>query len=157
MKIIKVIFFFIFVSFIKCTDLKHTDFCFPKQGKEFICHGSFNFSCAEFVCTRTQYNCHVLSMFSVLKGVHRQNYEKFMLKIRDCSEPPKYKWTKSNVCLNSNTCGIRRLWPMKITQLIECKCTGKHSFKCSHTNYCGIDERACQGLKKTNTIGIPKC
>ena len=158
MKIITIIFLFIFVSFIKCTGLKLTDFCKSKQGKLISCHGSFNFNCGDFVCTRAQYNCHVLSMFSGLNGLHRKNYVNFIYKIRNCPELPKYKWKKTDVCFNSKTCGIRRLWPMKITQLIECKCTGEHNFKCSNKDYCGIDERACEGLKNTSTIGkIEKC
>ena len=151
------IIFFIFVSLAQCISIKHDDLCFPKQGKEFGCYDAYSFSCGGFVCTKSQNTCHVLSSFNGLKG-KESKYRKFIQTIKKCAEPPKYKWNKNDVCLNSKTCikpEIHRLWSTQI-KLIECKCIGKHSFRCD-SHYCGIDERACNGLKKTKIAGINKC
>ena len=154
----RIIIFFIFVSFIECAyDLKYTDLCYPKQGTKFSCFGNYNFSCGGFICTRTQYNCHVLSLFSGLNGVgQKRNYETFMNKIKYCPEPAIYKLNKNAVCLKPKSCeqgksmytkrSIHRLWSIQM-RIDECKCSGKFSFKCI-SNYCGLDKRACEGLKK---------
>ena len=154
-KVIIIFLLFIFGSFVECKVMKQGEFCYRKN--EFECFGNFSYNCGNAVCTKTQYNCHVLSLFSKQK-VNELKYTIFMGKIKDCLAPPKYKWNKKDVCLNSKTCtqsGIFRLWSIKLN---ECKCPGKHSFKCNNKDYCGIDERACEGLKKTSTIGkIEKC
>ena len=81
--IIIIIFLFIFVSLVNSSELKISDLCYPQQVYGLECHGIYSYNCANFLSTRTQYNCHVLSLFSGLKGVHRQNYKTFMYKIKD--------------------------------------------------------------------------
>jgi hypothetical protein len=156
MKIL-ILLFFIF-SFVESTNLKIDDLCYPKEEKELKCYGSYSFACGDFICTKNQYICHVLSLFSGLKGEHRKNYESFMIKIKKCPEPPKYKWNKNNVCLNTKKClktSIYRSWFTK-TKLVECECIGKFSFKCN-SDYCGLDKKACDGLNKKKISGIKNC
>ena len=153
-----VIYLFIIVSLIEGTILKIDDLCYPKAEKELKCYGNYSFFCGDFICTKNQYICHVLSLFSGLRGEHRKNYESFMTKIKNCPEPPKYKWNKNDVCLNTKNCvkpSIHRLWSAKI-RLVDCKCIGKHSFKCN-SDYCGLDKRACDGVNKKVMIGIKYC
>jgi hypothetical protein len=155
----KFIFLFFIVSFIECTNLKIDDLCYPKEQKDLKCYGNnYSFACGDFICTKNQYICHVLSLFSGLQGEHRKNYESFMIKIKNCPEPPKYKWNKNNVCLNTKNCvkpSIHRLWSTKI-KLVECECIGKHSFKCN-SDYCGTDKQACDGLNRKKMIGVKYC
>ena len=56
---IKII-FLLFVSvssLMDCIDFKYDDLCYPKQEKEFACHGKYSFSCGDFLCIKNQYNC----------------------------------------------------------------------------------------------------
>jgi hypothetical protein len=156
MKMMIFFYLFIIVSFIKCKNLKIDDLCYPKEEKELKCYGNYNFFCSDFICSKSQYTCHVLSLFSGLTGEHRKNYELFMRKIKKCPEPPK--WSKNNVCLNAKNClktSIHRLWSTNI-KLIECECVGNYSFKCN-SNYCGLDKQACDGITKINIVGIKNC
>ena len=156
------IFLFFIVSFIECAKLKFNDLCYPKEEKELKCHGNYSFVCGDFICTKSQYTCHLLSLFSGLKGEHRKNYELFMNKIKDCPELPKYKWNKNDVCLNTKNCKTHHypnspfhvLWIVSL-KLIECKCNQKYSYVCNK-DYCALDKRACDNLKK-KTAGIKHC
>ena len=153
---ITILFFVIIISSIECINLKFNEFCYPKQEKELKCHGKFNYICGDFVCTKTQYSCHLLSFFSGSKG---KNYELFMSKIKDCLEPPKYKWNSNDMCLNEKYCikpTIHRLWSTQI-KVVDCKCIGKHNLKCDNTDYCASDKRACDDLNKKMIISIKKC
>ena len=99
----KKILIFLCIAFIESAGLKHSDLCFPKQGTEFACFGNNSYNCGDFVCSRSQYSCHILSLFSVQNG-KKLKYSIFINRIIDCPEPPKYKWNKNDVCLNSNKC-----------------------------------------------------
>ena len=158
MKIMIFIYIFIIVSFVESTILKNDDLCYPKEEKELKCYDKYSFVCGDFLCAKNQYICHLLSLFSGLQGEHRKNYESFMTKIKKCPEPPKYKWNKNDVCLNTKNCvkpSIHRLWSTKI-KLVECECIGKFSFKCN-SDYCGLDKKACDGLNKKKISGIKNC
>ena len=147
--------FFIVSKLTECTHLKYDNYCYKIN--DFACYGEYIFTCSDFLCTKSQYTCHVLSLFSNLRGKHTNNYVSFMNKIENCSKQPKYKWNKNKVCLNTKNClktSIHRLWSSK-TKLIECKCIGKYNFRCN-TDYCALNKQACDGLKK-KMVGIKKC
>ena len=76
----RIIFLFFIISFIEC--LYYKDLCFPDEKKEFKCFGRLNYNCGDFVCTKNQYTCHILSIFSA-----RKFYESFVKKIKSCPEP----------------------------------------------------------------------
>ncbi len=94
MKIKFSLFFPLIITFIECTNLKTSDLCFPIEGNEMNCHGFYHYNCGEYVCTKSQYSCHILSLFSVLKGPHQKKYEAFISKIKDCSQ---YTWNPNDV------------------------------------------------------------
>ena len=117
----KIIFLFFIVSkLMECTHLKYDNYCYKIN--DFVCFGEYIFTCSNFLCTKSQYTCHVLSLFSNLRGKHTDNYVSFMNKIENCSKQPKYKWNKNKVCLNTKNClqtSIHRLRSSK-TKSIEC-------------------------------------
>ena len=152
------LFFLFFVAFIECKKFKiATVMCYPEEGKKIECHGKYNYNCGDFVCTKNEYSCQMLSLFSVLKGDHFKKYESFITEIKECPEPPKYKWKPNDVCLNTNNCvtAILKIWPYNRVKLTECNCTGKYSYKCNR-GYCGLNKLACDVLKK-NITEIKKC
>ncbi len=57
------IFLFFIVSFIECAKLKFNDLCYPKEEKELKCHGNYSFVCGDFICTKSQYTCPLLSIY----------------------------------------------------------------------------------------------
>ena len=117
--------FLIASSSIQCNNLKPTDLCFPNENNKFECNGYHGYNCADFVCTRSQYSCHLLSLFSGLKGLHKIRYESFINNVADC---PDFHWNPDNVCLNTKDCktqpfhlsSIHRFWSLQI-QPTECK------------------------------------
>lgn len=146
----RIIFLFFIISFIEC--LYYKDLCFPDEKKEFKCFGRLNYNCGDFVCTKNQYTCHILSIFSA-----RKCYESFVKKINSCPEPLEKKWSTNDVCKNTKQCekpSIHRLWSIQI-KLIACKCIGKYSYKCND-DYCGLNKMACDGLN-TKMVKIKKC
>jgi hypothetical protein len=152
--------FFLFPSFIECLNLKHNEMCYIIDEKENECYGKHNFNCANFVCTKNRYNCHLLSLFSESKGVqHQKKYISFMRKVKDCPryKPHKYKWSPNNVCLITKNCKLKS-YLHRLIQIkpYECKCSEKYNFRCN-INYCGLDKRACDGLNKNMTGGIQNC
>jgi hypothetical protein len=155
---IAIVFLLLNVSFIKC--LKSGDFCYPNKRKEFMCSEKYNFNCANFICTKNQYSCHVLSLFSALNGaLNKKKYGLFIDKIEKCNE---YIWKINDVCLiPSKYCNqkesIFRRWSNK-NKKQECKCNGKFNFECHMNNYCGLNKRACDGLLiRKKIIGIKQC
>jgi hypothetical protein len=148
MKIIIILFFSI--SLMQCFKLK--DFCFydpTSINNEFECHGKLSFNCGGMLCTKNQYSCQVLSLFSMLDGIHNKRFISFMDKIKDCIEPPKYKWNVNHLCLNTKECfkPLVSVWSFKMKP-IKCKCKGKYSYNCNNDDYCGLNKHACSGLKK---------
>ena len=151
----------IIVSFVEC--LKYDDLCFPRKRNDFICSGKHSYNCAEFICSRNQYTCQLLSLFSASKGIrNKNNYGSFIDKIQSCPIQ-LYKWNTSDVCLKSKDCSsnlidfeFRRWRNHKINiNVHKCKCTGKYKYLCK-SDYCGLNKPACDGLKK-NIVGIQKC
>jgi hypothetical protein len=132
------------------------EMCFPKEAEITECHGKYKYNCGDFVCTKNEYSCQMLSLFSVLKGDHFKKYESFIKEIKECPKPPKYKWQPNDVCLNTNDCvsTLKRIWPYNRVKLTACKCTGKYIYKCNH-DYCALNKLACEGLKKN--VKIKKC
>ncbi len=54
----------------QCFKLK--DFCFydpTSINNEFECHGKLSFNCGGMLCSKNQYSCQVLSLFSMLDGI----------------------------------------------------------------------------------------
>jgi len=155
---IKIILLFAyFAAFIECKKFKIAPgICYPKAGEKMECHGKYNYNCGDFVCTKNEYSCQMLSLFSVLKGDHFKKYESFIKEIKECPKPPKYKWQPNHVCLNTNDCvtTLKRIWPYNRVKLTACKCTGKYIYKCNH-DYCALNKLACEGLKKN--VKIKKC
>ena len=82
-----------------------------------------------------------------------------MNQIKDCPQPPKYKWNLNDVCLNSKDCLKTTLWRIWSTLLIpgECKCKGKHNYRCNN-DYCALNKQACDGLNNQKSKKkIKKC
>jgi hypothetical protein len=133
------------------------EMCFPKEAEITECHGKYKYNCGDFVCTKNEYSCQMLSLFSVLKGDHFKKYESFLNEIKECPEPPKYKWQPNHVCLNTNGCEttLLRIWPYNKIKITACKCTGKYIYKCNRV-YCALSKLACDGLKK-NATKIKQC
>jgi len=150
----KLVFLFL-IAFIECKKFEiATQMCYPKAGERIECHGKYKYNCGQFVCTKNEYSCQMLSLFSGLKGKHREKYESFINEVKECSEPPKYK-LKSNdddVCFNSNKCvtTLLRIWPYNRVKLTECKCTSKYDYKCNR-DFCALSKLACEGLNKNVT------
>jgi hypothetical protein len=149
---------FILIKLMEC--LRYNELCYPDKNKKYDCHGIHSFNCADIVCTKNQYSCQLLSLFSELKGIKKINYEKFMKKIQNCPEPPKvkskpkYKWSPNDVCLNTQP-SLHRLWLFQVKRG-ECKYSRKkYIYKCNN-DYCGLDKRSCEGLSK-KSIGVKKC
>jgi hypothetical protein len=150
------------ISFIECMNLnlKTSDMCFPIEGKKFECHGFYHYNCGEYVCTRSQYSCHILSLFSVLKGPHQKRYESLISKIKECSQ---YTWNPNDVCLNKKVCkenhyhisSIHRFWTIQSKQ-IECKCDGKYSYKCKNS-YCAANKQVCDNFQNSTIYDIKNC
>ncbi len=159
---IKIIFLFLTISssLIYCIDFKYDDLCYPKQNnnnKEFTCHGKYNFSCGDFLCIKNQYNCQILSLFSSLKGEHKNKYQLFMSKVKDCPQPPKYKWNLKYICLKSKNCTKFKVTIWSIQRISsECNCSGKYSYNCN-SNYCALNKKACDEKPKKKLSSIKKC
>jgi hypothetical protein len=160
-KMKKIIFLIFLITFIQCNKFKFSnDVCFPKAGKKIQCFGKHSYNCGDFVCITNQYHCHMLSIFSYSKGKHQEKYQSFMKRIKECPEPPKYKWRPTDVCLKtkicfkSNTISISVLTFGKFRPTL-CECSGKYSYKCKG-NYCGLNKLGCDGLKK-NVTEIKEC
>ena len=157
-----IIFLFCFISIMHC--IRENDLCIPNDEKfEIECYGIYSYNCANLVCTKNQYGCHVLSLFSGLKGIHKLRYDSFMDSIKPCSKIQSSStiinnWNADDVCLNTKDCShktsIHRILSNKIKRN-ECKCIGKYSYRCNG-DYCGLDKQACDGLSK-NTVEIKKC
>jgi hypothetical protein len=157
-KMKKIIFLILYlVAFIECIKFKMASrVCFPKEENLIKCNGKYNYYCGQFVCSENEYSCQLLSLFSGLKGKHREKYEIFINEVKDCPEPPKYKWKPNDVCLNTNDCVILiRTWPFNRIKQNECKCTGKSNYRCNR-DYCALNKLACEGITK-NLTGIKKC
>jgi len=153
MKGILILSLFLLIIFIECINLSPNDLCYLKQGKDLKCPENINYNCGDFVCTKSQYNCHILSLFS--KSI---NYVTFMSKIKDCPEPPVYKWKSNDVCLVRKECvklTIHRLWSTH-QKLVDCNCIGKYKYKCKNSNYCASNIQACNHVIKKNDL-IKKC
>ena len=148
-----------FAAFIECIKYKMApEICYPKETEKIECHGKYNYNCGDFVCTKNEYSCQMLSLFSGLKGKHRKKYELFINEVKQCPEPPKYKLNSNgDVCFNFNNCvtTLKRIWPYNKIKLTECNCAGKYSYKCNR-NYCASNKLACEGLIK-NITKIKKC
>ena len=153
-----ILFILFFVALIECIQFKMVpEMCFPKEAEITECHGKYKYNCGDFVCTKNEYSCQMLSLFSVLKGDHFKKYESFLNEIKECPEPPKYKWQPNHVCLNTNGCEttLLRIWPYNKIKITACKCTGKYIYKCNRV-YCALSKLACDGLKK-NATKIKQC
>lgn len=159
----RIIFFLLFVLISLSDCMRQSDFCIIPNENFSYCYGNQSYNCANFVCAKNQYSCHLLSLFSGLKGENKASYELFIDRIKNCSEKEPinnntYEWNEDEVCLNTKDCtksSIRRTWSTKIKRN-ECKCIGKYSFRCN-SDYCGLNERACDGLIKKSFKLIKKC
>lgn len=148
------------LSKLKTNPMKADAFCYKK--KELDCDGTHSLKCVDIYCTKDQKSCKNIIMFTSVKfikqGFYKQRYELFKKQIRNCSQSIKYKWNSKDVCLNAKNCikpSIHRLWSIQMIP-IECKCTGKHSFRCNG-NYCALNKQACDGLKSKPITKIMKC
>ena len=150
------------ISIIQCIQFKlSNNVCYPKAGKAIQCHGKHSYNCADYVCIKNQYSCHILSLFSHLKGIHQEKYQIFMKQIKECPEPPKYKWRPADVCLNTKICFWRYIISINVltfgkSREVLCECNGKYSFKCKG-NYCSLNKLGCDGLVEKNVTEIKKC
>jgi hypothetical protein len=171
-KMIKQIIFTIILSikFIKC--IKVTDFCYQIkiENREIECkqNSKYKYDCMPGLCSvDPRYSCQSIKLFSTVKDIQknekdyiffRDYYQLFLSKIRDCTEPPKYKWNQNDLCVNIGSClqtTFWRIWSTLFKQG-ECKCRGKYIYKCNK-DYCASDKRACKYLKHKVKSEIKKC
>ena len=151
----------ILVVFVECKNFKmSTNICFPRAGKTIECHGKYNNNCNNFVCTKNKYTCQMLLFSFGLQNEHKRKHESFIKEIKECSEPPKYKWKSNDVCSNSKNCfySSAETWiPIGRISYRKCNCGGKYNYKCND-DYCGLDKRACDFIKiKQSLFKIKKC
>ena len=149
---------------------KATDFCQRKEikGKKSECHGNFQLSCDNNFCAKDQSNCKNFILFRTLKNLYKyekdfiifeNKYKTFLGHIADCPQPKVYKWNSNDFCLNSKDCvtTFMKLWSFNQIKESECKCKGKHSFRCN-TDYCALNKQTCDGLKNQKSKKeIKKC
>ena len=167
MKMILIILIFA-INLIEC--IKVTDFCYKIKinDKKQECQGNYTFNIADIVCAKDRYSSRSLRVFYSIRNIQRNKndyiylknkYEIFMNQIKDCPQPPKYKWNLNDVCLNSKDCLKTTLWRIWSTLLIpgECKCKGKHNYRCNN-DYCALNKQACDGLNNQKSKKkIKKC
>jgi len=152
----KIILLFFLVSHVNCYIFQLTnDICYPKESKEIQCHGKYSYNCDDYVCIKNQYNCHMFSLFSELKG--KQNELKFYSFVKRIKQCPEYKWSPNDVCIKDKVCltPIVSLWFMGKTKLTECPCNEKYSYKCN-ISYCALNKLACDKMRKSAN-GIKNC
>jgi len=148
------------VILVEC--IKKTDYCrkIKIKGKEQECQGKFNLNCGGIVCAKDYYSCASLSLLSRIKEnqatekdfyyFFKNNFNAYLNLIKNCStQPPKYKWSPTHVCLNTI---------VGINSNNKTKCFGKYFISCNN-QYCAFNKKACDGLTNntTNYASINKC
>ena len=145
----------------ECIDPK--EFCINKE-KVFQCRGEYSLNCGGVLCTKNEDSCQSLASFSSLKNIqknpkdhahHMKKFKSFLSSIKECTKF-SYRMSK-DVCLINKDCVNKINW-LNLLKYDKCgKCSGKYSVRCN-TDYCGLDKRACNGLKKNSiNLEIKKC
>jgi hypothetical protein len=141
-----------------------TDFCQKKElnGIKPECQGFFNISCDSNLCAKKESTCQdINSLFRSKSNFYRyekdfikyaKQYKLLLKQIKECAKPAEYNWNPNDVCLNTKYCvntliTLRSFYQVKVR---ECKCRGKYSYRCD--DYCALDKKACDGLKKVKKI-----
>ena len=160
----------LYIKLIKC--IKVTDFCYQIKIEDKVTecnqNNKYKYDCMSGLCSIDQrYSCQSIKLFSTVKDIQKSekdyiffknHYQHFLSKIKDCLEPPKYKWNQNDLCVNIGSClqtTFRRIWST-LFESDECKCRGKHNYKCND-DYCASDKRACKYLKHKVKTQIKKC
>ena len=159
----------LFLKLIQC--IKVDNFCYQISiNNEIIkCQENvrYNYDCGQGLCSIDRYSCQSIKLFSTVKDLQRNeksynffqnNFEAFVKIIKDCPDPPEYKWSSNDVCMKTENCfkaygyGI---WSI-LMKPDECKCMGKYKYKCN-INLCALNKKACDHLKHKKDFVVKKC
>jgi hypothetical protein len=171
MKIKKIIIFnlLIFLSIsIECK-IQVTDFCtkIEIEGNTIECNGDFGLSCDKNTCSKDQFSCQGLKLFSSAKqfkgfGKKYDLFIKicdlFISQIKNCTIP-EYKWNPNHVCLNIKVSFQVDSSGVKLKKMEPDECSEKYNIKCNNY-YCASDKRACNDHEfkmARNNSNIKKC
>jgi hypothetical protein len=105
-----VILLFLIFSLIE-SKITQNDFCHSE--KELECKEKLNYTCNNKLCSKSEYSCKVISLFSNLNGVNKKKYKLFLKKIKTCPKLTINRKKKNDVCLNTKQCKLssnHRAW-----------------------------------------------
>ncbi len=91
--------------------ITQNDFCHKE--KELECKEKLNHTCSDKLCSKSEYSCKVISLFSNLNGGNKKKYKLFMKKIKKCPKLILNRRKKIDVCLNKKQCKLlsnHRAW-----------------------------------------------
>ena len=152
----KILLIFLILNWIESFEVKKFCYKIKTNGKEFECNGDFSHDCGNNMCAKDENSCKLIALYYFFPS----RLNEYMRRIKHCLKPT-YNWKPNDVCSNSKSCFYSsvRIWPSGSSIQPECNCGGnnKYKYKCIK-NYCGLDKRACEGLKTTKSIKlIKKC
>jgi hypothetical protein len=119
----------------KIFNLNTDDMC-----SSFVCGGKHNYKCTKDMCSLNEKTCDDYGKFQRLNSFYVLRSFKIFLKLCETK-----KLTLNDYCVKNSFCLKQRSLGFISPKLkIDCKCEGKHSYKCG--DFCTLDRMFCDLL-----------